>query len=63
MTEGPRHDNLGRRAGLPTSQVTSSPPFLNRVVYAANIIGAAGALVGTLILVWGPYEAPERLAV
>lgn len=43
--------------------LTSAPPFLNRVVYAGNIIGAAGALVGTLILVWGAYAALERSAL
>jgi hypothetical protein len=37
--------------------LTSDPPFLNRVVYAGNIIGAAGSLVGTLILLWGAYAA------
>jgi hypothetical protein len=33
--------------------LSPAPPFLNRVVYAGNIIGAAGSLVGTLLLVWG----------
>jgi hypothetical protein len=37
--------------------LSSAPPFLNRVVYAGNIIGAAGSLVGTLILLWGAYAA------
>ena len=37
--------------------LTFAPPVLNRVVYVGNIIGAAGALVGTLILVWGAYAA------
>jgi hypothetical protein len=33
--------------------LSGGPPFMNRVVYAGNIIGAAGSLVGTLLLVWG----------
>lgn len=37
--------------------LTSGPPFLNRVVYFGNMIGVAGSLVGTLILLWGAYAA------
>ncbi len=48
---------LGARYGH--RGLTSAPPFLNRVVYAGNIIGAAGSLLGTLILVWGAYAALE----
>jgi hypothetical protein len=33
--------------------LSGAPPLLNRVVYAGNIIGAAGSLIGTLLLVWG----------
>jgi hypothetical protein len=37
--------------------LTSASPFVNRVVYCGNMIGVVGALVGTLILVWGAYAA------
>jgi hypothetical protein len=37
--------------------LTAAPPFMNRVVYAGNIIGAGGLLVGTLVLLWGAYAA------
>jgi hypothetical protein len=37
--------------------LSGAPPFLNRVVYAGNILGAAGSLIGTLLLVWGAYAA------
>lgn len=37
--------------------LTMAPPFLNRVVYFGNMIGVAGSLAGTLILVWGAYAA------
>jgi hypothetical protein len=37
--------------------LSSTPPFLNRMVYLGNIIGVAGSLVGALILLWGAYAA------
>ena len=37
--------------------LSPAPPFLNRVVYAGNMIGAAGSLVGALLLVWGASAA------
>jgi hypothetical protein len=37
--------------------LSPAPPFLNRVVYAGNMIGAAGSLVAALLLVWGAYAA------
>jgi hypothetical protein len=37
--------------------LTCAPPFLNRVVYFANMIGVVGSLVGTLTLLWGAYAA------
>ena len=37
--------------------LSPAPPFMNRVVYAGNMIGAAGSLVGTLLLVWGAFAA------
>src|SRR5688572_21817494 len=37
--------------------LTAAPPFMNRVAYAGNIVGAGGLLVGTLVLLWGAYAA------
>jgi hypothetical protein len=37
--------------------LTSAPPFLNRVIYVGNMVGAGGLLLGTLILIWGAYAA------
>jgi len=37
--------------------LSSSPPLLNRVLYFGNMAGAAGLIVGTIILVWGAYGA------
>ena len=37
--------------------LTSEPPFLNRVVYVGNVIGAVSSLVGAALLVWGAYAA------
>ena len=37
--------------------LTSGPPFLNRVVYLGNIVGAIGSLLGALLLVWGAFSA------
>jgi hypothetical protein len=37
--------------------LTAAPPFLNRLVYVGNIIGATGLLVGTVVLLWGAYGA------
>jgi hypothetical protein len=37
--------------------LTFKPPFLNRVVYAGNVVGAIGSLVGAVLLVWGAYAA------
>jgi hypothetical protein len=37
--------------------LTAKPPFLNRVVYAGNIVGAIGSLVGAALLVWGAYAS------
>jgi hypothetical protein len=34
---------------------------VNRVVYAGNIIGAAGALAGAVILVWGAFMAIKEM--
>jgi hypothetical protein len=31
-------------------------PFLNRVLYAGNMAGALGLLVGGVLLVWGAYN-------
>lgn len=31
-------------------------PFLNRVIYLANMAGALGLLVGGALLVWGAYS-------
>jgi len=33
------------------------PPFLNRIVYGGNMIGALGVLMGTLIVIIGAYRA------
>jgi hypothetical protein len=37
--------------------LSSGPPILNQLVYAGNIVGAAGSLVGALLLVWGAWAA------
>jgi hypothetical protein len=37
--------------------LTPADPFLNRVVYLGNMLGAAGLIVGTLVLLWGAYGA------
>ena len=37
--------------------LSSSPPFVNRIVYLCNMIGVAGSLVGAFILLWGAYAA------
>jgi len=37
--------------------LTSKPPFMNRVIYFGNMIGAIGLLVGTVVLLWGAYGA------
>lgn len=37
--------------------LSSTPPLMNRVLYFGNIVGAAGMLVGTLVLLWGSYRA------
>ena len=39
--------------------LTPANPFLNRVIYVGNTIGAAGLIVGTLVLLWGAYGALE----
>ena len=35
----------------------SEPPLLNRVLYFGNVLGAAGLLLGTIVLLWGAYGA------
>jgi len=37
--------------------LTSKPPFLNRVVFAGNVVGATGSLFAAVLLVWGAYAA------
>ena len=37
--------------------LTSEPPFLDRVVYVGNMLGAVSSLVGAVLLVWGAYAA------
>ena len=37
--------------------LSSTPPLMNRVLYFGNIVGAAGMLVGTIVLLWGSYAA------
>ena len=37
--------------------LSSAPPPMNRVLYFGNIVGAAGMLVGTIVLLWGSYAA------
>ncbi len=37
--------------------LSSDPPLLNRVLYFGNVLGAAGLLVGTIVLVRGAYGA------
>lgn len=37
--------------------LTAAPPFINRVLYIGNIIGATGLLVGTVVLLWAAYRA------
>ena len=34
-----------------------APPFLNRVIYIGNMVGAAGLILGTVVLIWGAYGA------
>ena len=37
--------------------IASKPPFINRVVFVGNVIGAITSLVGAVLLVWGAYAA------
>jgi len=37
--------------------LTSAAPFLNRLIYVGNMVGAGGLLLGTIILLWGAYAA------
>jgi uncharacterized membrane-anchored protein len=37
--------------------LTSEPPFMNRLIYFGNIIGAVALLVDTIVLIWGAYAA------
>ena len=37
--------------------LSSTPPPMNRVLYLGNIVGAAGMLVGAIVLLWGSYAA------
>jgi len=37
--------------------LTSAAPFLNRLIYVGNMVGAGGLLLGTVILLWGAYAA------
>lgn len=37
--------------------LTPKPPFLNRIVYVGNVLGAIASLVGAVLLVWGAYAA------
>ena len=37
--------------------LSSGPPLLNRVLYFGNVLGAAGLLLGTIVLLWGAYGA------
>ncbi len=37
--------------------LSSTPPLMNRVLYFGNFVGAAGMLVGTIVLLWGSYAA------
>jgi len=37
--------------------LTSAPPFMNRLIYLGNMLGAGGMLVGTVVLLWGAYGA------
>lgn len=37
--------------------LTAAPPFINRVLYIGNLIGATGLLVGTVVLLWAAYRA------
>ncbi len=37
--------------------LSSTPPFLNRIVFLGNMIGVAGSLAGGFILLWGACAA------
>src|SRR5262245_21770743 len=37
--------------------LTSAPPFMNRVIYLGNMVGAGGLLLGAVVFLWGAYEA------
>ena len=37
--------------------LSSTPPLMNRVLYFGNIVGAAGMLLGAIVLLWGSYAA------
>ena len=37
--------------------LTSAPPFLNRIIYLGNMVGAGGLLIGVIVLLWGAYVA------
>jgi len=37
--------------------LTLAGPFLNRAIYVGNMVGAAGLIVGTVVLLWGAYGA------
>ena len=37
--------------------LTPAGPFVNRVIYIGNMVGAAGLVLGTVVLLWGAYGA------
>jgi hypothetical protein len=37
--------------------LTSAPPYLNRIIYMGNMVGAGGLLLGALVFLWGAYGA------
>lgn len=37
--------------------LTAAQPFLNRAIYAGNMVGAVGLIIGTVVLLWGAYGA------
>ena len=37
--------------------LTSAPPFLNRILYLGNMVGAGGLLLGAIVFLWGAYGA------
>ena len=37
--------------------LTAAAPLLNRLLYVANLIGAAGLLLGAVLLLWAAYRA------